>query len=211
MIYIYDLTLNFSDRLYDFYDWKDTDNITHYRKIPLIKLSDKKYDKFLNNKVVVDEELLSLVRDKAQQYKGRMLKTVKYAFVLTNGFDAFAVMLDDGGTSVKKSKLVIGEELEVIDLANNLKVKDVSFNIVCKDNFVNKFTRDEEVIINGVVSKINDHKDNLELLKYLYYEWNNKIYVGKSCYDDLIKDITSQYSDKLNKLNEILNLYVKNV
>lgn len=211
MIYIYDLTLNFNDRLYDFYDWKETDNITHYRKIPLIKLSDKKYDKFLNNKVVVDEELLSLVRDKAQQYKGRMLKTVKYAFVLTNGFDAFAVMLDDGGTSVKKSKLVIGEELEVIDLANNLKVKDVSFNIVCKDNFVNKFTRDEEVIINGVVSKINDHKDNLELLKYLYYEWNNKIYVGKSCYDDLIKDITSQYSDKLNKLNEILNLYVKNV
>ena len=211
MIYIYDLTLNFNDRLYDFYDWKDTDNITHYRKMPLIKLSDKKYDKFLNNKVVVDEELLSLVRDKAQQYKGRMLKTVKYAFVLTNGFDAFAVMLDDSGTSVKKSKLVIGEELEVIDLANNLKVKDVSFNIVCKDNFVNKFTRDEEVIINGVVSKINDHKDNLELLKYLYYEWNNKIYVGKSCYDDLIKDITSQYSDKLNKLNEILNLYVKNV
>ena len=211
MIYIYDLTLNFSDRLYDFYDWKDTDSITHYRKIPLIKLSDKKYDKFLNNKVVVDEELLSLVKDKAQQYKGRMLKTVKYAFVLTNGFDAFAVMLDDGGTSVKKSKLVIGEELEVIDLANNLKVKDVSFNIVCKDNFVNKFTRDEEVIINDVVSKINDHKDNLELLKYLYYEWNNKIYVGKSCYDDLIKDITSQYSDKLNKLNEILNLYVKNV
>lgn len=211
MIYIYDLTLNFNDRLYDFYDWKDTDSITHYRKIPLIKLSDKKYDKFLNNKVVVDEELLSLVRDKAQQYKGRMLKTVKYAFVLTNGFDAFAVMLDDGGTSVKKSKLVIGEELEVIDLANNLKVKDVSFNIVCKDNFVNKFTRDEEVIINDVVSKINDHKDNLELLKYLYYEWNNKIYVGKSCYDDLIKDITSQYSDKLNKLNEILNLYVKNV
>lgn len=211
MIYIYDLTLNFNDRLYDFYDWKETDNITHYRKIPLIKLSDKKYDKFLNNKVVVDEELLSLVRDKAQQYKGRMLKTVKYAFVLTNGFDAFAVMLDDGGTSVKKSKLVIGEELEVIDLANNLKVKDVSFNIVCKDNFVNKFTRDEEVIINDVVSKINDHKDNLELLKYLYYEWNNKIYVGKSCYDDLIKDITSQYSDKLNKLNEILNLYVKNV
>lgn len=211
MIYIYDLTLNFNDRLYDFYDWKDSDSITHYRKIPLIKLSDKKYDKFLNNKVVVDEELLSLVRDKAQQYKGRMLKTVKYAFVLTNGFDAFAVMLDDGGTSVKKSKLVIGEELEVIDLANNLKVKDVSFNIVCKDNFVNKFTRDEEVIINGVVSKINDHKDNLELLKYLYYEWNNKIYVGKSCYDDLIKDITSQYSDKLNKLNEILNLYVKNV
>ena len=107
MIYIYDLTLNFNDRLYDFYDWKDTDSITHYRKIPLIKLSDKKYDKFLNNKVVVDEELLSLVRDKAQQYKGRMLKTVKYAFVLTNGFDAFAVMLDDGGTSVKKSKLVI--------------------------------------------------------------------------------------------------------
>ena len=211
MIYIYDLTLNFNDRLYDFYDWKDSDSITHYRKIPLIKLSDKKYDKFLNNKVQVDEELLSLVRDKAQQYKGRMLKTVKYAFVLTNGFDAFAVMLDDGGTSVKKSKLVIGEELEVIDLANNLKVKDVSFNIVCKDNFVNKFTRDEEVIINGVVSKINDHKDNLELLKYLYYEWNNKIYVGKSCYDDLIKDITSQYSDKLNKLNEILNLYVKNV
>lgn len=211
MIYIYDLTLNFNDRLYDFYDWKDTDNIIHYRKIPLIKLSDKKYDKFLNNKVVVDEELLSLVRDKAQQYKGRMLKTVKYAFVLTNGFDAFAVMLDDGGMSVKKSKLVIGEELEVIDLANNLKVKDVSFNIVCKDNFVNKFTRDEEVIINDVVSKINDHKDNLELLKYLYYEWNNKIYVGKSCYDDLIKDITSQYSDKLNKLNEILNLYVKNV
>ncbi len=211
MIYIYDLTLNFNDKLYDFYDWKETDNIVHFRKIPLIKLNDKNYDRFLNNKVVVDDELLSLIREKTQQYKGRLLKTIQYAIVFTNGFDSFAVMFDSNGTSIKKSRLVIGEELEVIDLSNNLKVKDLNCKILSKDNFLNKFTRDEAFLIDSVISKINAHKNNSELLKYLYYELNNKVYNGKNCYDDLINDIVCEFNPKINRLVEILNLYVKNV
>ena len=87
MIYVYDLTFNFSEELYDFYDWKDSDNITHFRKIPLIKLSEKIYKVFLNNKIKVDNELLSLIKDKSQEYKGRALKTIKYAALFTNGCD----------------------------------------------------------------------------------------------------------------------------
>lgn len=211
MIYIYDLTLNFNDKLYDFYDWKETDNIVHFRKIPLIKLSDKVYDKFLNNKVVADSELLSLIRDKSQMYKGRLLKNVKYTLVLTNGYDAFAVMFDENGVSSKKSRLVVGEELEVIDLSNNLKVKDYDFTIVSNEKSFNRFTRDEERVINDVIIKINAHKDNTGLLKYLYYEWNKKIYDGNNCYKDLINCVTYEYSDKIEELNKILNLYVKNV
>ena len=34
MNYIYDILLNFKNKLYDFYDWNINDDITHIRKIP---------------------------------------------------------------------------------------------------------------------------------------------------------------------------------
>ena len=34
MTYIYDVTLNFNEILYDFFEWNNTDNLIHVRKIP---------------------------------------------------------------------------------------------------------------------------------------------------------------------------------
>ena len=41
MNYIYDIILNFQERIYDFYEWNKTDVITHIRKIPVFKISSK--------------------------------------------------------------------------------------------------------------------------------------------------------------------------
>ena len=211
MIYVYDLTFNFSEELYDFYDWKDSDNITHFRKIPLIKLNKKIYKVFLNNKIKVDNELLSLIKDKSQEYKGRALKTIKYAALFTNGCDCFGVLFDDEGFSISKTRLLVSEELEVLELSSNLKINEYKYKVVSHEVVDNKFTRKEKTIITTFISKLDNYKDNLELMNYLYYELNGKIYNGKNCYDDLVSDISSKYTDKLARLLEILDIYAKNV
>ena len=48
-------------------------------------------------------------------------------------------------------------------------------------------------------------------MNYLYYELNGKKNKKKNCYDDLVSDISSKYTDKLARLLEILDIYAKNV
>ena len=37
MKYIYDIVLNFNEEFFEFYDWNLNDEITHIKKIPIIK------------------------------------------------------------------------------------------------------------------------------------------------------------------------------
>ena len=50
MIFIYDILVNFNDKLYDFYEWSENDLIEHIRKIPLIKVKKKLLDKVIEKK-----------------------------------------------------------------------------------------------------------------------------------------------------------------
>ena len=41
MNYVYDIVLNLSDKLYNFYEWNSEDNVELYVKIPIIKSKQK--------------------------------------------------------------------------------------------------------------------------------------------------------------------------
>ena len=41
MNYIYDILLNFQNEYYDFFEWNTNDQITHIKKIPIIKVSNE--------------------------------------------------------------------------------------------------------------------------------------------------------------------------
>ena len=41
MTYIYDVTLNFNEILYDFFEWNNSDTLTHIRKIPMFKVNNE--------------------------------------------------------------------------------------------------------------------------------------------------------------------------
>ena len=66
MNYIYDIVLNFNKELYEFFEWKDDDNLINIRKIPLIKINDdiilfSSINYSLNTKLLIHSILSDIV------------------------------------------------------------------------------------------------------------------------------------------------------
>jgi len=45
MNYVYDVLLNFQDYAYEFYEWNIDDEITHVRKVPMVRISTEQLEK----------------------------------------------------------------------------------------------------------------------------------------------------------------------
>ena len=124
MIYIYDVEVNFNRELYSFYDWKETDNISLIRKIPLIKVCKEFYNNILKNSIKVDESFLSEIENKTQIYKDRRVGNLRYSCSFTNGEDIICILFKNDGEINKISKLSLIDEMECLDLVDTLKEKE---------------------------------------------------------------------------------------
>ena len=78
MKYIYDIVLNFNEEFFEFYDWNLNDEITHIKKIPIIKIDSLKMNEIKNNDIEFDKDFLSKIENKAETFK----KKIKYAFLI---------------------------------------------------------------------------------------------------------------------------------
>ena len=58
MTYIYDVTLNFNEVLYDFFEWNNNDNLIHVRKIPIFKVSNENFLNMLMYEVQLSDDIL---------------------------------------------------------------------------------------------------------------------------------------------------------
>ena len=56
MKYIYNLKLNFNNKFYEFYEWKKEDILTHIKKIPAYKITDKDMYNLKYNYIKIDKE-----------------------------------------------------------------------------------------------------------------------------------------------------------
>ena len=205
MIYAYDLLVNLNNKMYDFYDWLESDDFLHVRRCPLIKVDNKTFIDFNFKKVRVSLEFLNLIKDKCQVFKTSGVETVNFACIFTNKENALMLTFESNGIVSKRSKFLINEELEINELANKLKNTDVSYNVInCKYN-VNKMLREESEKIFLILNELDSIKEFKEKIDYLYYEWFGKK-SSNNKYEELIKDIKSCYSKKHEDFLEILNL-----
>lgn len=82
MNYIYDIVLNFNKELYEFFEWKDDDNLINIRKIPLIKINDDDFVSLLYNKIKIEKLVLDTFK-KSFRYILKKLMEMLYALLLT--------------------------------------------------------------------------------------------------------------------------------
>ena len=56
MIYIYDIILNWTDndKVYEFFEWEQNDDVDHIKKIPLFKIGKDVFDKLVKKAENVD-------------------------------------------------------------------------------------------------------------------------------------------------------------
>lgn len=200
MVYVYDLLVNLNDKMYDFYDWNNSDSFCHIRKTPLFKVNDSTFYDLCTKKVRVN---LPNIKDKTQVFKSKNIEIIQYACVFTNGKNAVMVEFDNKGYSIKKSKFLVNEELEIVNISSNMKLTNIEYNVINKNIFKNKMLRSENDLLNSILEDLDKIKEDKDKINYLYYEWFNS---GEVNYDKLVRSLKNNFTDKHKEFLELINL-----
>jgi len=205
MNYIYDILVNFNETLYDFYDWNSNDDIKHIRKIPIFRIKSTDFYDIKNNKVVFSNEFLDEIKNKTEIFKNRKTDNLKYSFLVSDGLEVLALNIEK---KIMYSRLLIDEEVEILDICIRLDEVNIPYKIV-ETLYIDEFKTRKQISVEKSVRKelkkiINEK--NIEKLKYIYYEcFNKKI----NSVDKIIIDFNKELSNEIiTKINKILNLKI---
>ena len=148
------------------------------------------------------------ISNKTEVYKATGIKTIPYAFLLTDTNRVIGVELNENGDVIYKSTLLLDEEEEILELSNELKEANIKYQKYDTNlSMIN--TREEEFIIKVLLQDIKSaylQKDYYKL-KYLYSEiYDDKEKNIEIIYDRLINDIKNDFS---NKHKELFNILIK--
>lgn len=169
--YIYDLLLNFQANYYDFYEWNEEDNITHIRKIPSFKVSNKDF-KNLKNKIIISKKFLDTILKKTQYFNKNNVKNIKYASLFSNGKDIIAIKFNKNGENKLISTLSIEEQDDIIEIIKHQKETPLEYKLIKKIkpfDFKTRFELENEHFIKKELSKIYSQKD-YKKLNYIHLE-----------------------------------------
>lgn len=197
MNYIYDILINLQRKMYDFYEWNISDDITHVRKIPIFKIRTNNLLELKNNKVVIDLELLKKISNRTEIFTNHNVKVMRYVALFSDEKDVIALEFDDRGNKLRSSKLLVDEETEVLEVVENIDISEIKYKVVEKE-ISNYFrTRKENKIYDYIIRQLI--KDNYIKLKYLYYDCFEK--EEDNC-DKIINDIKFELDNNWKNIYE---------
>lgn len=205
MNYIYDIILNFNEEFYDFYEWKNNDNVINVRKIPVLKVDENTYVSLRNNKVQVSMETIDLLKKNFSLYNEKIEGNI--ICLITNGMSAFGVMFNNNGYLIKRSSMLFDEEEEVIDESENIKEVKIEFikNEKQKSNNISRIVKEKQKFIKDYISSLDDELT----LKYIYYDYFEKEENKNNIKEILLSEINSEWNSKLSKLYDLTKLLNK--
>ena len=205
MNYIYDIILNFNEEFYDFYEWKNNDNVINVRKIPVLKVDENTYVSLRNNKVQVSMETIDSLKKNFSLYNEKIEGNI--ICLVTNGMSAFGVMFNNNGYLIKRSSMLFDEEEEVIDESENIKDVKIEFikNEKQKSNNISRIVKEKQKFIKDYISSLDDELT----LKYIYYDYFEKEENKNNIKEILLSEINSKWNTKLSKLYDLTKLLNK--
>lgn len=205
MNYIYDIILNFNEEFYDFYEWKNNDNVINVRKIPVLKVDENTYISLKNNKVQVSMETIDSLKKNFSLYNEKIEGNI--ICLITNGMSAFGVMFNNNGYLIKRSSMLFDEEEEVIDESENIKEVKIDFikNEKQKSNNISRIVKEKQKFIKDYISSLDDELT----LKYIYYDYFEKEENKNNIKEILLSEINSEWNSKLSKLYDLTKLLNK--
>lgn len=204
MKYIYDIILNFNESLYEFYEWKDDDNIEYIKKIPIVKVTESVFSDLKNNEFVVDDEFLNMICNKCEVYGNYGIGRIEYACLFCIDDSIMAFEFNEKGKSIYRSDLYLDECIDVLNYVKKLKVVNFKYKILSNHD-ENLITRKEIDMINFINNEIKliYENENIDKLKYIYYECFNKLEENVS---KMILDLEKYILEYPSKLFDLLML-----
>ena len=202
MTYIYDVTLNFNETLYDFFEWNSSDTLTHVRKIPIFKVSNDVFIDILSNIVKISDTILNRIKDKTDVY-GKKNKSFT-ACLIRNEDNIIALKFNDEGLSKYISNIVVEEELDILEIkVNTTKVFEYEIINPRKNLLTTRYDSINKTYIEKQLNSLNVKKDK-EKIKYLYFEYFGKYITDEAlALNKLKKEFNNNSS---NKLKDFLKL-----
>ncbi len=207
MIFVYDLSVNFNDEAYKFYEWKETDEIEYLKKSVLIKVSNYLYRKIISNNIIVDSMFLNTIKDKSELIKNKKYEKLEFMCIFTNGEDSVGVIFNSDGKIMEYTKFTLQDEIELLEISYSLKIKKINYKEITNNDYNISFvTREGKKIIKLILNELEKIKDEKDKLNYLYYEWFNHKCELDNPYDELVNSIKSYYDESHMKFLDILNI-----
>ena len=173
MNYFYDVILNMDeDNCFEFYEWDNFDPIEVIKKIPLYRVDSETLKDFFLYKVNVSQEFLESIQDKTVVKNNKLNKTIKYACILCDTKNSLAIEFNEKGLVCCMSNLLLEDDSNLNEFIYSYKKKNISYEKIEKRK-ANKKLRQEDMIKKVIRLEINTLLDSndLEKLKYLFYEW----------------------------------------
>lgn len=204
MNYIYDILLNYKNVPYDFFEWNTSDNITHIRKIPIIKVSANTLMDIRDYEVKLDDAWLECIKKKTEIFHNKSIRFIEEACLLSDGTNVLAIMLKNN--HLLKSKLLLEEEEEVLVISEKLKEQEITYKKIKKNSSNPYKTRkqiENEQKLRKELNKLFRERNN-ETLKYMYYECFNKK-------EENMNVIRNRFYSILDKSNEEIIEKIKNI
>lgn len=191
MNYIYDIYLNLNEVLYDFFDWNKSDKLIHIKKIPIFKISEENFKMCVHNSIKINNTILNNVYNKTEVWD--MCGKINYCALFCDNNNIISIEFNENGESIKKSYLLIEEELEILETTQKLKESNIEFKILKQEIEILKTRKQiqDDKFIKQELKNIKKDK-----LNYIYYECFGKQENNK-------KNILN----KLNKISKNSKLY----
>ena len=208
MNYYYDLCLFFNNYPYKFYEWELSDDITEIKKIPLYRVSENTLINIFKYNGSVDNSFLNKIKNRTTYKENGKIKTVMYAAIFTDTKFSLAVMFNENGDIIKRSNILLEDDLNIIEIACSLKKEKVFFSKQEKA-LVNNVLRQEEKMKQFIRNEIKKAKeDNYNKLVYYYMEWFKEYnYDIKTIYKKMLDKLENETVVNLEKMyNLILQL-----
>lgn len=209
MNYYYDIILNWCEnKAYDFFEWNDFDYLELIKKIPLIKVKHKTFLDIISNKIRVDQEFLETIKDKTLVSEKKNFKKIEYACLFTDTKNVIAIEFNQEGMGISRSKLLVDDELNVLEAIYGIKETPINYEIIEKieeDSNVRQIEEAKKLIL----LEINHLYQNKEInkLKYLYYEYKKEnIENIDYIYENIISDLNTKFTEEILKLYNIIKL-----
>ena len=182
MIYVYDILLNFSTSLYEFYEWK-FEEITRFKKIGLFKVSSKFIYDVFNKKVCVDKSFLDLLHNRSEIIINDNVHKNSGVCIFTDGEEFIGVKFNNDGLIIQKSNLFISDEIELLEICSNLNQIILDYNCF-EEDFYRKKLRLEEDLDNRIKSILcnnlsDDFVNYLNLELFYEEETDNEMLLTK--------------------------------
>lgn len=214
MNYYYDILLNWNEeKAYEFYEWNDTDYLEYIKKIPLFKIKHKDFLELSTSQIKISAEFLKSIEDRTVLSSKNVVNKIHYACLFTDGKNVLALEFNDKGVSTYRSKLMVDDELNILEVAFTLKEALIDYESVSllKDNHELRQIEDAKQFI---ILELNNlyQKHDIEKLKYLFYEYKKVTEDNiEIIYQTLKDEVLNHFNQNILKLYYIIKLSYHNV